>query len=565
MSIISKGKRCNIDKEKCDLVLKNAQYINVFTEELSYGDIGIVDNIIIGIGNYTGNIEIDCTGKMVSPGFIDGHVHIESSMVTPRLYGDIALKSGVTTVIADPHEIANILGKSGIEFMIEDSKKTPLDIYYMMPSCVPAVDFEENGGFVGAEDLKTFIIEKEVLGLGEVMDVSAVINLKPSMMDKLDLFKDMIIDGHSPHISFANLNQYILSGIKTDHECSTIKEALEKINLGMYVLIREGSAAKNIRDLIGAINDRNFRRFLFCTDDRHIEDIMETGSIDNAIRCAIDLGIDPIKAYIIGTYNGFSCYGLKNKGAIAPGYIADLVILNDYKKVVIDTVIKSGKIYKTNEIKYNDTRFKNTIILENLDKEVFKVKSQGKNINIIEVIPNSLETKILVLNTNASNGYVDMTGYDDILKVGVFERHKGTNHRSIGFIKGLGLKNCSIAQSIAHDSHNIIVVGDNDNDMAIAVNELKLIGGGIAIVSGGKLINCLSLEVGGVMTSSSVNGVYEEVKRLNSCVKDYGLKPGIDPFITLSFMSLPVIPNIKLTTRGLFSYETFGFIPLTFN
>jgi len=565
VSILSKGKRCTIDNEKCDLVLKNSKYINVFTEEFCHGDIGIIDNTIIGIGSYNGNVEIDCTGKVVSPGFIDGHIHIESSMVTPRLYGDIALKNGVTTVIADPHEIANVLGKRGIEFMIEDSEKTPLDIYFMMPSCVPAVSFEENGGILEAEDLTAFLNYEKVLGLGEVMDVPAVINLNPSMMSKLNLFKDRIIDGHSPHISKKELNQYILSGIRTDHECSTVKEALEKIELGMNVLIREGSAAKNLKELIGAISDKNFRRFLFCTDDRHIEDIIETGSINNAIRCAINLGIDPLKAYIIGTFNGFSCYGLKNIGAIAPGYIADLVILNDYKKVTIDTVIKSGKIYETSLHEVYDEKWENTMKLSNVDTDTFNVESKGKKINVIEVIPNSLETRVLVLNTSEKNGYVDMSIYEDVLKVGVFERHRGTNHRSIGFINGLGLKNCSIAQSIAHDSHNVIVVGDNDSDMAVAVNELISLGGGVAIVSEGKLINSLPLEVGGIMTFSSVNDVYENVKCMDSCVKEHGLNPGIDAFITLSFMSLPVIPSIKLTTRGLFLYETFSFIPLTFN
>lgn len=565
MSILSKGKDATIENKKCDLVLKNAKYINVFTEEFSYGDIGIIDNKIIGVGEYSGNVELDCTLKVVSPGFIDGHIHIESSMVTPQIYGDIALKNGVTTVIADPHEIANVLGKDGINFMLEDSKYTPLDIYFMMPSCVPAVDFEENGGSLSAEDLEEFMDNERVLGLGEVMDVPAVINLKSSMLDKLNLFKSKIIDGHSPHISRKFLNQYILAGISTDHECSTSEEALEKISLGMNILIREGSAAKNLKDLVSAINNKNFRRFLFCTDDRHIEDIIEEGTVNNAIKLAIELGVDPIKAYIIGTYNGYCCYGFKNRGAIAPGYDADLVILDDYEQVHIDTVIKNGRIYTTLNFEAPKKSWINTMNLKPIISDDFTINSEGNKINLIEVIPNSLETILLQLDTIERDGHIDMSPYKDVLKIGVLERHKFTRHKGIGFIKGLGLRNCSIAQSIAHDSHNVIVVGDNDNDMAMAVNELIKLGGGISIVSNGKLIDSLRLEVGGIMTFSSIDKVYENVKRLNKCVKEYGLNTGIDAFITLSFMSLPVIPNIKLTTQGLFLYENFKFIPLTFN
>lgn len=565
MSILVKGNAASLQKEKCDLVLKNAKFINVFTEEYSYGDIGIIDNIIIGIGKYHGIKEIDCTGKVVAPGFVDCHVHIESSMVTPRVYGDIALRNGVTTVIADPHEIANILGTNGIDFMINESELTPLDIYFMIPSCVPATKYEENGYTLNADDIKKYLNNKNILGLGEVMDVPAVINMELSMIEKLTLFKDKIIDGHSPHVSGKILNQYILSGIKTDHECSTHEEALEKISLGMYVLIREGSAAKNLRDLIGCINEKNFRRFALCTDDRHVEDILETGTINNAVRLAIELGMDPIKAYIIGTSNGYSCYGLKNKGAIAPGYIADLIIIDDFEKVSIETTIKSGKQYDGKRIDEEIKSFKNSMHMSKVTLEAFKIKIEGSKVNVIEVRPYSLETNQLVLNVIGRDEFLSMSQYDDVLKVGVFERHKGTNHFGLGFLKGMGLKNCSVAQSIAHDSHNVIVIGDNDEDMTIAVNELISIGGGIVIASKGQIVDSLSLEIGGIMTYSSMDVVYERVKKLGESARGFGLKEGIDPFITLSFMSLPVIPNIKITSKGIFSYETFDFIPLIFN
>lgn len=565
MEILRKSRCATIENDKCDLVLKNGKFINVFTEEIEEGDIGIIDDTIIGIGSYNGVKEIDCSSKIICPGFIDGHIHVESSMVTPESYGNVALKNGVTTVVADPHEIANVLGTEGIEFMLDNSQKSLLDIYFMMPSCVPAVSFEENGAILSAEDLSKFIDKPEVIGLGEVMDVPSVINQVPSMINKLNAFKEKIIDGHAPEISYRNLNQYILSGIKTDHECSSKKEALEKIKLGMYVLIREGSAAKNLKDLILAVNDKNFRRFLFCTDDRHLEDLVEEGSINNAIRLSIQQGIDPIKAYIMGSYNGYTCYGIKNKGAIAPGYKADLVILNDLVKVDICKVIKSGKEIDNNKKPSYTLKSKNTMNIEKVEEENFKIISNGSKVNVIGVNPGSLETKLLVKPSNAVDGYLDMNEYEDILKIGVFERHKNTNNYSLGYLSGLGIKNCAIAQSIAHDSHNIIVVGDNDGDMAKAVNKLIDIGGGITIVRDGMLIDSLSLEIGGLMTNLPIDYVYNKLKNLNSIVKSYGLTPDMDAFITLSFMSLPVIPEVKLTSKGLFSYDLFKFIKLSFD
>lgn len=565
MEILRKSRCATIENDKCDLVLKNGKFINVFTEEIEEGDIGIIDDTIIGIGSYDGVKEIDCSSKIICPGFIDGHIHVESSMVTPESYGNVALKNGVTTVVADPHEIANVLGTEGIEFMLDNSQKSLLDIYFMMPSCVPAVSFEENGAILSAEDLSKFIDKPEVIGLGEVMDVPSVINQVPSMINKLNAFKEKIIDGHAPEISYRNLNQYILSGIKTDHECSSKKEALEKIKLGMYVLIREGSAAKNLKDLILAVNDKNFRRFLFCTDDRHLEDLVEEGSINNAIRLSIQQGIDPIKAYIMGSYNGYTCYGIKNKGAIAPGYKADLVILNDLVKVDICKVIKSGKEIDNNKKPSYTLKSKNTMNIEKVEEENFKIISNGSKVNVIGVNPGSLETKLLVKPSNAVDGYLDMNEYEDILKIGVFERHKNTNNYSLGYLSGLGIKNCAIAQSIAHDSHNIIVVGDNDGDMAKAVNKLIDIGGGITIVRDGMLIDSLSLEIGGLMTNLPIDYVYNKLKNLNSIVKSYGLTPDMDAFITLSFMSLPVIPEVKLTSKGLFSYDLFKFIKLSFD
>ncbi len=565
MSILSRGSRATLKNFKCDLVLKNARFINVFTEEIQQGDIGIIDDTIIGIGNYSGLKEIDCSSKYVSPGFIDGHIHIESSMVTPESYGTVALKNGVTTVIADPHEIANVLGEEGIRFMMDNSCKTPLDIYFMMPSCVPAVYFEENGSVLYAEELSKFICDNRVIGLGEVMDVPSVLEEVPSMIDKLSTFKNKVIDGHAPHISYKELNQYILSGIKTDHECSTKEEAIEKVNLGMYVLIREGSAAKNLKDIIGAVNNKNYSRFLFCTDDRHLEDLVDEGSINHAIKLSIEMGLDPIKAYIMGSYNGYICYGIKDKGAIAPGYKADLVILNNLEEVSIYKVVKSGKEIVSNKKVNSVTEVKNTMNMNKVYEDDFKILACGNKINIIGVTPGSLETKLIVKPSIIKDNYLQTCEYEDVLKVGVFERHKRTNHHTLGFLSGLGLKNCAIAQSIAHDSHNVIVIGDNDKDMAKAVNELIYIGGGIVVVSNDMVIDSLPLEIAGLMTASPVEYIYDKLKNMNSTIKEYGLTPGMDPFITLSFMSLPVIPEIKITSKGLFLYDLFNFIEVSFN
>lgn len=564
MSLIKRSQKIFMESEKCDLVIKNAKFINVFTEELEEGDIGIVGDTIIGIGSYSGEVELDCTDKIVSPGFIDCHLHIESSMVTPEAYGEIALKNGVTAIVADPHEIANVLGKDGIEFMLLSSKFTEQSMYFMVPSCVPAVSFEENGETLTAEKLINFKNNAKVLGLGEVMDVPAVTSCQKDMMDKLHAFQDKFIDGHAPRVTGKQLNQYILSGIITDHECSTEKEALEKLSRGMYILIREGSAAKNLKDLIGAVNAKNFRRFALCTDDRHVEDILEKGTINYSIRKCIKNGIDPIKAYIMGTFNGYTIYGLKNMGAVAPGYKADLVILDNLREVKINKVIKSGKVVN-NKPKVSVLKSKNTMNIERIKEEVFNIVPEGEYTNIIEVKPHSLETNHIIKPTKIKDGYIAFDEEDDILKVGVFERHKNTGHYALGFIKGLGLKNCAIAQSVAHDSHNIIAVGDNKEDMTMAINALIDMGGGIVLASKGEVLQRLPLEIGGIMTNASINYVYDKVKSLNEEVKKLGLKEGIDPFITLSFMSLPVIPSLKLTTKGLFSYENFKLIPLSFN
>ncbi|MGK0466973.1 adenine deaminase [Clostridium sp.] len=559
--------RKNIDaamgRIKSDLVLKNANFINVFTETVDSGDIAIVNDIIVGIGNYDGENEIDCSDLYVTPGFIDSHVHIESSMIMPQQFGSVLIKKGVTSIIADPHEIANVECMKGINFMLENSLNAPIDIYFMLPSCVPATKFEDNGYSVNAQELEKLIDNNMVLGLGEVMDVDAVINKDEDMLAKMEIARHKHIDGHCPKISYRELNAYLSCGVKTDHECTSAKEATEKVSRGMYVMLREGSTARNLRSLLPAVNNHNYGRFLFCTDDSHIDDVLDTGSIDNCIRIAIKSGINPIRAYIMASFNAAKCYDLKDRGAIAPGYKADLVIFEDLKSLNIIKVIKDGKEYNEVRDKKNlSLKISSSMHMDFINSEIFKVESKTKAVNVIKLIPKSIETKLVQRKTRNELGYLKRMVEKDILKIAVFERHHNTGKHFVGFIEGLGLKRCSIAQTILHDSHNAIVVGDNDKDMEVAVNTLISIGGGITMVSDGKIVAQLSLPIGGIMTFETPYMVAENLKRLNRIARDFGVREEYDPFISLSFMALPLIPQVKITARGLFDYNKSEFIKL---
>ncbi|MBU3110320.1 adenine deaminase [Clostridium lacusfryxellense] len=563
MNQVKKNIDAAMGRIKADLVLKNANFINVFTESIDRGDIAIVGDTIIGIGKYSGETQIDCSDLYVTPGFIDAHVHIESSMIMPQQFGEIVIKKGITTIIADPHEIANVEGMNGVDLMIDNSKEAPIDIFFMLPSCVPATKFEDSGYALNSEDLRKLINNNVVLGLGEVMDVPAVVNNDSEILKKLYMSRNKHVDGHCPNISPNELNACLSSGIKTDHESTNAKEALLKVSRGMYVMLREGSAARNLRALLPAINNRNFGRFLFCTDDRHIDDLLEVGSIDNCIRISIKQGLNPIKALIIASFNAAKCYDLKDRGAIAPGYKADLVLFEDIKGLNIIKVIKDGKEYKELPVKnHAKINVKSSMHMDFIDSEIFKVESKASVVNVIKLIPNSLETKLVQRKIESQHGYIKRMVEKDVLKISVIERHHNTGKHFVGFIEGLGLRHCSIAQTIAHDSHNIIVVGDNDKDMEVAVNTLVSIGGGIVMVSGGKVIAQLSLPIGGIMTFEDPHLVAEHLNRLSRIARGFGVREEYDPFISLSFMSLPVIPEVKITSRGLFDYKKFDFIEL---
>ncbi|WP_179631936.1 adenine deaminase [Clostridium peptidivorans] len=550
-------------REKAPLVLKNTSFLNVFTREFEKGDIAINNGIIVGIGSYDGLEEINCDGLFVTPGFIDAHVHIESSKTIPEIFSQVLLKNGVTTCITDPHEIANVLGEKGLDFMLENSKKSLMDIFYMIPSCVPATEFEDNGALLRSEDIEPYRNKEGVIGLAEVMDVPSVINCTEWILKKINMFKDKVIDGHCPQISEDSLNAYITAGVKTDHECSDAKQALDKVRRGMYVMIREGSAAKNLLSLLPAVNEKNYLRFLFCTDDKDIGELIEKGSVNENIKLAIEHGLNEVIAYTIASYNAAQCYNLKDRGAIAPGYKADLVILSDLKKVSINKVIKNGEVCNDKfDFKGTNPNLKNSMNLDAVSEESFKIEAKSSKINIIKVIENSIETKKEEREVIIQNGYVDSVKGEDVLKIAVFERHKNTGKYSLGYIEGLGLTECSVAQTIAHDSHNVIVVGSSDSDMALAVNRLREIGGGIVLVSNGKVIEELELPIAGLMTYKEPSYVIAKLSNMNSFIKAHEKYEDKDIFLTLGFMALPVIPDLKITARGLFYFKDYKFIEL---
>lgn len=554
---------------KADLVLKNAKIVDVFSENIIEGDIAISDGRIAGIGEYFGKEEIDLRGKYVAPGLIDGHVHIESSMVTPGQFARAVVPYGTTTVIADPHEIANVCGLEGIKYILEGSKDIPLDVFVMLPSCVPATAFENSGARLSADKLKSMIGYDRVIGLGELMDYPAVIGGNEGILEKIRMAKDMVKDGHGPNIDGKELNAYISAGIKTEHECTTIEEMEARIKLGMYVLIREGSAAKNLGALIKGVNRTNLRRILFCTDDRHPEDILKRGHIDNNIRLAIKNGIEPIAAIKIASLNAAECYRLYDRGGIAPGYMADLIVLEDIESFNVERVFKEGKLVaqKGNslfEVKdRKNSNVLNTVKLKEIDKEKLKIKLDSDIVNVMKLLPQSLVTKKVVRKVDTEKGYFKYHDKLDILKLVVIERHGGTGNIGLGLVENFNLKGGAIASTVAHDCHNLIIIGDNDEDILIAIDEIRKIDGGITICSKGRVLKSLPLPIGGLISDKSLDEVSKELKEMLDIAYDLGVNRGIDPFMTLSFLSLPVIPELKLTDMGLFDGVQFNFIDIS--
>ena len=557
--------------EKADLVIKNANIMNVLSEEIHKGDIAICDGVIAGIGeNYSGEKEIDINGAYVTPSFIDGHVHLESTMMLPKEFAKTVLPAGTTTVIIDPHEISNVLGLHGISFMHEAVKDLPMNVYTMLPSCVPATPFETSGFDLNSYDLSLLIDKPWVLGIAEMMNFPGVLNHDKNVMAKLELAKSRgkRIDGHAPYLSGKDLCGYIASGVKSDHECTTPEEAIEKLRLGVYVMIREGTAAKDLDALIPVLKTSNTRKCIFVTDDRHPADLKE--HINGMVRRAVEAGVNPIKAVQVASLNTAEYFGLKDLGAIAPGYKADLLVLPDLKTFKPDIVLKDGQVVAQDgklavEIPENDAiATRNSVNVRWITMDDFKIPTEGeglKQVRALEVIPHQLITKSVMSDVKVVDGNAVSNVDTDTLKICVIERHRATGNIGKGFVKGFNLKCGAIASTVAHDSHNMIVIGTNDFDMYTAAVALIKCQGGKVVVKDGKIISQLPLPIAGLMSDKEFDFVVEKCDELNKAAHSIGCKLE-DPFMTMGFLSLPVIPELKITDKGVFDTNKFDFVDI---
>ena len=545
-------------REKADLVLKNAKYLNVFSNEFLSGDIAVANGLIAGVGKYDGKTEIDVSGKLVLPGFIDAHIHLESSMVTPAEFAKAVVAHGTTTVITDPHEIANVMGIDGVEYMIQASQNLPIDIHFMMPSCVPATEIDESGAELDCKDIDLYLDNKKVLGLAEMMNYVGVINGDKNVLSKIVTSQahHKKIDGHAPELSGNDLNAYIAAGVYSDHECSTFENALEKLRKGQFIMIREGTAAHNLKALMPLLTQQYYSRCMFATDDKHPSDLLYGGHIDYIVKQALKNGADPIVALKTATHHAARYFLLNNKGAIASGYLADIVVVDNLEDFNVETVFKRGKLVFDGEVKDFSAptvdeklaeKCFDTFHLDSVTPSSFKV--DGK-LGLIGLVGGELLTRNL--------GTADKIDVEnDILKIACIERHKGTNHIGVGYVKGYSLKSGAVATSVAHDSHNIITVGCNDDDIAVAVNAIKDSKGGIAVVENGKIKALLELPIAGLMSDEPLTTVNEKLENAKSSAYELGADKSIDPFMTLSFLSLPVIPSLRITTKGVFDAENW--------
>lgn len=542
--------------DKAPVVLKGASVLNVFTDEWVKADIAIHDDTIIGVGTYTGETEYDYSDKYIVPGFIDSHLHLESTLVNPKELVFEASQVGTLGFIVDPHEAGNVAGISGIEYMINETATAQGDVYVMAPSCVPAVPGEDNGAMLDGDELHRLQSNSRILGLGEVMDCYSVINADPYMLKKLNFFKNTVMDGHIIGLSPQQLASYRLAGITTNHECISYDESKEQVKNGIYVWIREGSAAHNLDSIVKGIvgEQANTERYGFCTDDKHIEDIRSEGHISYNIRRSIELGLKPIEAYKMASTYPASCYGLKDLGAIAPGYSANLVILNDEQHVDIHEVFYKGKPIErvlVREEKVVPKELLHTINIGAFTKDKLDISVEGPQ-SIINIVPGQIVTKKTVEDVPSENGL--FVPNDVFNKITCIERYKATGRNGIGILKGFNLKNGAIATSFAHDSHNLIVVGDNDADMMVAIDRIREIGGGYVIAGGEKVIEELPLEVMGLITNRPHEEVDTKVAKMKEIAYSMGVPETLDPFINLSFLALTVIPEIRITTTGVMEF-----------
>ena len=544
-----------------DLVLKNATYVNVFSNELCHGDIAVAEGLIVGMGEYHGKVEVDVSGKLVLPGFIDAHIHLESSLVSPTEFAKAVLPHGTTTVITDPHEIANVMGTDGIEYMLQETEDLPVDVRFMLPSCVPATPLDESGANLDYRAIDSFYDHPRVQGLAEMMNYVGVVNGDGQVVEKIVASQahHKKIDGHAPGLSGKDLNAYIAAGVYSDHECSDMEDAMNKLRLGQYIMIREGTAARNLEALMPLLTSQYVDRCMFCTDDKHPNDLLEKGHIDYIVKKAISLGADPIVAVKVACHNAARYFLLNNRGAIAPGYLGDFVIIDDFQHFEIEMVYKRGVLMYDGQLRdfpapeidpYLVKRAHDTFHVAHLTAEDF---SDGRPHAVIGMIPGEIVTQ--------DAGYADHADPEqDILKIAVIERHKNTHHIGLGYIKGYGLKRGAVATSISHDSHNIIVVGATDEDMAAAANRIVENRGGITVMENGQVLGEVTLSIAGIMSDDSLVMVNSALEDAKDEAFGLGVSRGIAPFMTLSFMALPVIPSLRITTRGVFDVSSQRYI-----
>lgn len=555
------------DKES-DLLLTNGKIINVFSGDVQNNSIAVSSGHIVGFGDYPAAKTIDLKEQFISPGFIDAHVHIESSMTCISEYAETVTCRGTTTVVADPHEIANVLGIEGLLYMIESSENQFLNVYFTFPSCVPATDMETSGAKLTSKDIEAFMGHEKIVGLGEMMNFPGVLFRDKEVLAKINAAKKFKkpIDGHSPGLLSRDLYAYLAAGISSDHECTEESEGREKLLAGMHVMIREGTAAKNLHALIPLINDRTVSRLMWCTDDRHPHELINEGSIDAIVREAIRSGVNPINAIKMATISAADYFGLNNIGAIAPGRRADLVIFEDLNCPEPAMVFSFGQLVAKNGQMLSKNHIPSPVVLPtsmnvDLSSLDFSIPADGKYARVIEIVPNQIITRQIIVEPSIKNHSAQSDISRDILKIAVVERHKKTGNIGKGFVRGLGLKKGAIASSVAHDSHNIIVAGVNDLDMLTAVHAIVRMGGGLAVACDGKIISALELPIAGLMSSDSIENIRDKLDHLVRICHDLGatLK---DPFMTLSFLALPVIPDLKLTDKGLVDVGQFGFVSL---
>ena len=549
-------------REPADLVLKNATFVNVFSNELSTMDIAVAEGLIVGMGSYQGRSEVDCTGKIILPGFLDAHIHLESSLVSPTEFVKAVLPHGTTTVVTDPHEIANVMGTDGIEYMLQATEDLPVDVRFMLPSCVPATPLDESGAILDYRAIDSFYDHPRVQGLAEMMNFVGAINGDEQTVEKIVAAQahHKKIDGHAPDLQGNDLNAYIAAGVYSDHECHDVKDAIAKLERGQFIMIREGTAARNLEALMPLLTGKYADRCMFCTDDKHPNDLLEKGHIDYIVKKAISLGADPITAVKVACHNAARYFLLNNRGGISPGYLADFVIIDNFQNFNIEQVYKKGVLmvdhgeiqdFPSPEIEpYLVERAHKTFHVAALTAEDFAEKRPR---GIIGMVDGEI--------TTVDAGYSDRIDVEyDVLKIAVVERHKNTHHIGIGYIQGYGLKSGAVATSISHDSHNIIVVGTNETDMAAAVNRVVELNGGIVVWDGGQSVAEVPLSIAGIMSDEPLVTVNEKLETAKDAAHKLGVNPGIDPFMTLSFMALPVIPSLRITTRGVFDVTTQSYV-----